>query len=326
MLLQDALASTPPFAIETSDGRVHQMRSAANVACDVAAAPVRYVLDDAAAALVTHTAFGAENTLGQSLDLLRFPSTIFWMEWHDAGRVATLQKAGLMDEASLPEKTGRAGAIVRADDAGRRGTISILWQEENSEATLSPVTIEFDLDDAAFSVTPDPKALTYDAKIVEGVDLSELLACVRFRFDPSWRDYYSAYSKTKAAAKAVFDQAVSITVGDFPFIAAFCLVLSARGALRYDPSALKRLNAARKRRGGAALLEHVAVSLDLGERDSPPGAGASFRNSPRLHHVCGHLVRRGDSLHWRRPHLRGNPRSGTIASRTVRVGRSVSSD
>jgi hypothetical protein len=51
------------------------------------------------------------------------------------------------------------------------------------------------------------------------------------------------------------------------------------------------------------------------------GAGAGgehgCRRSPRLHHVRGHLVRRGSRLFWRVPHLRGSARAGRVCTRTV---------
>lgn len=39
------------------------------------------------------------------------------------------------------------------------------------------------------------------------------------------------------------------------------------------------------------------------------GTGGSRRSS-RLHYVRGHLVRRGDAIFWRRPHLRGHSVGG----------------
>jgi hypothetical protein len=43
----------------------------------------------------------------------------------------------------------------------------------------------------------------------------------------------------------------------------------------------------------------------------------SGRLSPRLHHVRGHIVRRGASVFWRSPHMRGSARLGQVRSRTV---------
>jgi hypothetical protein len=41
------------------------------------------------------------------------------------------------------------------------------------------------------------------------------------------------------------------------------------------------------------------------------------RQSPRLHHVRGHLVRRDHRVFWRIPHLRGSGFRGAVRSRTV---------
>jgi hypothetical protein len=38
-----------------------------------------------------------------------------------------------------------------------------------------------------------------------------------------------------------------------------------------------------------------------------------------LHHVRGHIVRRGNKVFWRSPHLRGDARLGVVRSRTVQL-------
>jgi hypothetical protein len=83
--------------------------------------------------------------------------------------------------------------------------------------------------------------------------------------------------------------------------------------------ALDRLNRSRIRAGKTPLLDHIEV-LSPVLLDSSAGGhnGAALaRRAPRLHHVRGHLVRRGSQLSWRVPHLRGNARSGVIRARTV---------
>jgi hypothetical protein len=82
---------------------------------------------------------------------------------------------------------------------------------------------------------------------------------------------------------------------------------------------LERLNKARARSGKAALLQQIEVFAPLLPECSSFGGNGSepSRRSRRLHHVRGHLVRRGDKLFWRVPHLRGNARAGSIRTRTV---------
>jgi hypothetical protein len=100
---------------------------------------------------------------------------------------------------------------------------------------------------------------------------------------------------------------------------AFFLLLSTRNGLPRRPRIMERLNRARARSGKVPLLDHIEVlSPVLPERDGATG-NESFgcRRAPRLHHVRGHLMRRGCELYWRVPHLRGTARSGVVRTRTV---------
>jgi hypothetical protein len=88
-------------------------------------------------------------------------------------------------------------------------------------------------------------------------------------------------------------------------------------------SDLARLNLARERRGLPPLLEHVEVTASLAGRSAAgqaaAGSAPGSARGKRLHHVRGHLVRRGDRVFWRAPHLRGKPELGEVKTRTVRV-------
>ena len=92
-----------------------------------------------------------------------------------------------------------------------------------------------------------------------------------------------------------------------------------RPGLPRRPLMLERLNKARARSGKAALLEQIEVSAPLLPEYKSGGSSGSetSRRSRRLHHVRGHLVRRGSKLFWRVPHLRGSARIGSIRTRTV---------
>jgi hypothetical protein len=86
------------------------------------------------------------------------------------------------------------------------------------------------------------------------------------------------------------------------------------------PLMLERLNQARLKAGRAPLLEHTEVSAPLlPEYRASGGRGGPehVRRGPRLHHVRGHLVRRGSQLFWRVPHLRGSAHAGVVRTRTV---------
>jgi hypothetical protein len=54
-------------------------------------------------------------------------------------------------------------------------------------------------------------------------------------------------------------------------------------------------------------------------REAADGRAGASRNSPRLHLVVGHFVRRGDAHFWRVSHARGDPARAAAETRTVRV-------
>jgi hypothetical protein len=103
---------------------------------------------------------------------------------------------------------------------------------------------------------------------------------------------------------------------------ALFLLFAARDGLQRRATDLERLNHARRRSGKCALLEHIEVRAPIAVGYQCPASVAandSRRRGPRLHHVRGHLARRGDKVFWRVPHLRGNARSGVVRSRTVQL-------
>jgi hypothetical protein len=97
------------------------------------------------------------------------------------------------------------------------------------------------------------------------------------------------------------------------------LLLATRSGLPQRAQSFEQLNRRRLRRGKAALLDHIEVHAPLlpEYRDGPRGEPHTARTSPRLHHVRGHLVRRGSQIFWRVPHLMGSARQGAVHSRTV---------
>jgi len=100
---------------------------------------------------------------------------------------------------------------------------------------------------------------------------------------------------------------------------AFFLLLSTRPGLPRRPLMLERLNRARAKSGKAPLLEQIEVFAPLLPEYRPGWSGGSetSRRLRRLHHVRGHLVRRGSKLFWRVPHMRGSARAGSVRTRTV---------
>jgi hypothetical protein len=102
-------------------------------------------------------------------------------------------------------------------------------------------------------------------------------------------------------------------------VLAFFLLLVTRPGLPRRPLMLERLNRIRARVGKPALLDQMEVHSPIMPeyQVAHDQASAGFRRRSRLHHVRGHLVRRGAKLFWRVPHLRGSATAGLIRARTV---------
>ena len=320
MFLQDSVAVSKPLQIQTDDGRIHELPGAASLSEKIIHAPLRYVLDDPSAALITQAAFSEQSVTASCIDLLRFPARAFWMEWSEHSRAKLLEQYGLIDPFQELRFCKRAGVFTEADPSGRRGEMRILWENEAGEADLSPFVIEFDLDDAEFHRKQTPGALTRWLSIADFACAGPLLNHARFHLAEEWRAYYANYAPNPKALEEIIETSLYAIAGDFPYVASFCLVLAARGALQFSSTRLERLNASRIKNGKPPLLDHVTVSLELAS-DEEHGAiaGLSNRDAARLHHVCGHVVRRNGAIHWRRAHLRGNPQLGMVAARTVLV-------
>jgi hypothetical protein len=146
-----------------------------------------------------------------------------------------------------------------------------------------------------------------------------LRRCFRFRFERSWHEYYERGQLTPVQANAVSHHALGSIAIDIPVLLAFFLLFATRPGLPRRPLMLERLNRARARSGKAPLLEQIEVFAPLLPEYKSGGSGNSdaSRRLRRLHHVRGHLVRRGSTLFWRVPHMRGSARAGSVRTRTV---------
>jgi hypothetical protein len=100
-------------------------------------------------------------------------------------------------------------------------------------------------------------------------------------------------------------------------VSAFLALLSAKGATvaDYHPTQ-PRLNKARAKQGKPPLVDYHLLRLDL-SKASPGdhGQGGHSGRHPRYHAVRGHFFRRGETLYWRRAHMRGDIRLGIAAKR-----------
>ena len=326
MRLADRIAQCrTPFVVENAkDGSVTHLNNAVTFAKDIDSCATRYVLSDELTSLCTALAYSKGAGTLACADLLHVPAESVWVEWTEAPWRDELARYGFKGPVDSPSP-GRRGVFVQSTRHGRRGLLRTFWAHGESEMNVLSSSMEayFDFD------TPegeDPEVFGRRQRssicvsdIAVG-DADILRRCFRFRFEPSWQDYYERSQLTSAQATALSKHALGTIAIDIPVMLAFFLLLATRPALPRRPLMLERLNKARARCGKAALLEQIEVFAPfLPEyRSGGPssGSGAS-RRSRRLHHVRGHLVRRGSKLFWRVPHLRGSARAGSIRSRTV---------
>jgi hypothetical protein len=285
--------------------------------------PIRYVLADELAQIATKLAFSEGDRLTSCLDLIHVPAQTLWIEWTDAARRAELEAI----TSVCAQDTGtahRAGALIKASSSGRTGEIRTFWSTNDELAYVSPVIVRFDLDDVSEPSAPaDPVIGDGWASVTAKGEpaLEQFLQHLQFCFDPAWAAYYRESCETRQMRDAILRFNLATCAFDPPMLFAFLLMLSARSALPQRPISLDKLNRARQRGGKVPLLEHVEVSAPLYSPATPsaPGIPSVERRAPRLHHVCGHIVRRGSAVFWRVPHLRGNARLGQVRTRTVEL-------
>lgn len=326
MRLADRIAqSRTPFVAESlTDGVLTHLSGASDFAAVVAQCPTRYVLSDELTRLCTALAYskGARNL--ECADLLRVPAERIWVEWCESAWLSELELYGFKPPPESLRRSGRRGALISASRDGRRGSFRTFWSVGETDLDLLASSMEayFDLDTGE-DEEPDPPE-GYDSPPICVYDAADrhlglLRRCFRFRFERTWADYYRRATLTSEREAALARHALGTIAQDIPMLLAFFLLLSTRTGLPRRTPQLERLNRSRARAGKTPLLDHIEVlSPVLGESHYCGGTGAGLqRRAPRLHHVRGHLVRRGSQLFWRVPHLRGSARSGVVRSRTV---------
>ena len=326
MRLADRIAQCrTPFVVQNlTNAALTRLSGAADFAADLAQCPVRYVLSDELTRLCTALAYSKGARSLACADLLRVPSERMWIEWCDAASLAELQLYGFNPGAKITGASGRCGVFIRSSSDGRRGLLRTFWSTGETPHDLLASSMEayFDLDTEEDEEPEPPDQQDQPSIGVSDTvnrDADILRRCFRFRYERSWAEYYRRASLSAEQERAIARHALGTLAADIPVLLAFFLLLSTRTGLPQRTPELERLNRSRARAGKAALLEHIEVlSPVLRESHSPGGGGAAFaRRAPRLHHVRGHLVRRGAQLFWRVPHLRGNARSGVVRTRTV---------
>jgi hypothetical protein len=314
-----------PFVVQSlTDGALTRLSGASDFAADIAQCPARYVLCDELTRLCTALAYskGARNL--ECADLLRVPAERIWVEWCESAWLSELERYGFRPPHESVPRSGRRGALIKASRDGRSGCLRTFWSVGETDLDLLASSMEayFDLDTGEGEEPDPPDEHEYPPICVSDAadrHLGLLRRCFRFRFEPTWADYYRCAALSSEREAAVAHHALGTIAADIPMLLAFFLLLSTRTGLPRRTPQLERLNRSRARAGRAPLLDHVEVlSPLLGESYSSADTGSTLqRRAPRLHHVRGHLVRRGSQLFWRVPHLRGNARSGVVRTRTV---------
>jgi hypothetical protein len=325
MRLADCIAQCrTPFIVENArDGSITHLNNAAAFAKDIGGCATRYVLSDELARLCTALAYSKGASTLACADLLHVPAERVWVEWAEAPWRNELARYGFsspIDSAG----SGRRGAFIQSTPQGRRGLLRTFWVDGESEKNVLSSSMEACFDfDACEGEDPGVFGRRQQSSIrvsdAAAGDADILRRCFRFRFERSWQDYYDRAQLTPVQASALSRHALGTIAIDIPVMLAFFLLLATRPGLPRRPLMLERLNKARARSGKTPLLEQIEVFAPLlPEYKAGGGSGLeASRRSCRLHHVRGHLVRRGSKLFWRVPHLRGNARAGSILTRTV---------
>ena len=325
MRLADQIAQCrSPFVVENTITK-QQMRltGASDFSRAILVCPTRYSLSDELVGLCTALAYSKGARTLACADLLRIPGERVWIEWCESPWIKELSRYGF--RAQHAQAVGRRGALIESSPQGRRGLIKSFWTDGDKEMEVLASSMEayfdFDTDVGEDPAAPDGRngaTISVFDRTAGNADI--LRRCFRFRYESTWADYYEQAQLFTCQADSIARHALGTIAIDIPVLLVFFLLLATRPGLPRRPLVLERLNQARIKSGKAPLLEHIEVSSPLlpGYRPSnslePSG---QYRRTPRLHHVRGHLVRRGSQLFWRVPHLRGSTRSGVIRCRTV---------
>jgi hypothetical protein len=302
----------------------HEVAGASRFAAQMAACPLRFVLGDDLTRASAELAFADGARLAGCLDLLRMPAPHMWIEWNDEVHKRVIhetQSAASFDAAAIGRKVG---ILLQASANGLSAVGRSFWADaggdESAEVTLSPLETHIDLR-GEFADAARAHVLSggfVDATHGGNPATASLLGHVKFRFDESWADYYREAACNADFKRRLINESISSIAWDAPFLVAFLLLLSAKDATRLIPVSRAALNRKRAANGRAPLLDHIEVNASLDAVSTAGSAGDfSGRQSPRLHHVRGHLVRREHRVFWRVPHLRGSAARGTVHSRTV---------
>ncbi len=325
MRLLDHIAQCQaPFLVKSNTtGEVTRLSGANDCAPLLQRCPIRCVLSDELTRLCTEIAYSKGTQVWDCIDLIRIPSELLWIEWCDAPWRETLCEYGFSHPEDEEQGGGRRGVLVRSAPTGLRGSMRSFWNtgDNDQDVFASAMEAHFYLDaptDPDGVVAPDPEILRVsDRKIDRN---SVLTRCFHFEFEKSWASYYQLQAQRPSHYRELQLHAAGTIAVAVPVLLAFFLLLGTRIGLPRQVADLSRLNRARLKAGRMPLLDHIemcAPVLPPYQRASSAIKSPGGRRGPRLHHVRGHLVRRGNTLYWRVPHVRGKARWGSVRTRTI---------
>jgi hypothetical protein len=316
MRLLDLISQGHSATVRADDGSV--LPAAGEFQKELGQCPLRYVLSDELVRTATHLAYAEGDRLSACVDLIRAPARSLWVEWADAPRQEILNSVPSLNTGS-DSGVVRAAALLRTAADCRSGVVRTFWSGRDEKAYMSPVTTLFNFDQEPKS--PDSAGWCGAAVLhmPEEPAIDELLGHLRFQFDAAWSGHYARRCPSPEARSRILHANLAGCAFDMPMLTGFFLLLGARDMLPRQAVDLERLNRRRLQSGKQPLLEHIVVSAPVNAPPSSAAAqpGVALRDGPCLHHVRGHLVRRGSSVFWRSPHMRGSGRFGQIRSRTV---------
>ena len=325
MRLADRIAQCrTPFIVENmKDGSVTHLNNAATFSRDIENCATRFVLSDELTRLCTALAYSKGASALAFTDLLYVPAERVWVEWTESPWESELSRYGFNKPVDSV-CSGRRGVFIQSNREGRSGVMRTFWSAGASDLDVLSSSMEAYFD---FNTQAGDEPATFDRQKHPSFCVSDHAAgeadilrhCFRFRFERSWQEYYDGAQLTSVQSAALSHHALGTIAAGIPVVLAFFLLLTTRPSLPRRPLMLERLNQARSKSGKTRLLDQIEVFSPLvpeyqSSRGSSSGAG---RRASRLHHVRGHLVRRGGQIFWRVPHLRGSARSGIIRTRTV---------
>jgi hypothetical protein len=326
MRLADHIAQSrlPLYVRSAQSQQTLRLNGVADYSDEVLRCPTRYVLSDDLTRLCTALAYSRGASSLACADLLHIPAECVWVEWCEAPWHEELKRYGFAPVNDAIGRSGRRGALIRSSPQGRHGHIKTFWSRGQNEfdvvASSMEAYFDFDTPEGEAPDPPDGEATSVFTVFDDALRRADILRrCFRFRFERSWSAYYAQAGLSPTQQDAILRHALGTIAIDIPVLLTFLVLLMTRPGIPRRPLQLERLNRARSKAGKQPLLPHVEVFSPLSPDYLPcvqqaPGAA---RRAPRLHHVRGHLVRRGSQVSWRVPHLRGSARAGIVRSRTV---------